>query len=135
MTVTVSINAIDSNGFIDGKNETSGITISGTATDTVSGGLTGQTIGVTLNGKTYTATVGSNGKWSVSVGSNALAALVDGSSKVPSRTLAKQGPPGELGAARSDNQKIRLPSRRTSCAVSRRRVARFVNRGIFVGVN
>ena len=77
-TAKIAINSIDANGFIDGKNTSSGITITGTSTDTITGGLTGQIIYVTLNGHTHTGTIAANGTWSVTVGSAALAGLTDG---------------------------------------------------------
>jgi large repetitive protein len=78
-TATLTIKPIDGNGFINGKNATAGITITGTSTGGVgTGDFAGEIVTVTLNGKTYTATIASNGNWSVSVGAADLAALSNG---------------------------------------------------------
>ncbi len=76
----LAINAIDGNGFINGANAASGITISGAASDSILASVVGQTVSVMLNGKAYTGTVTANGGWSVVVGAADLAALIDGQS-------------------------------------------------------
>ena len=82
-TASLSIRPIDSNGYVNGQNAAAGIVISGTSTGGVgSGDFAGQTVSVTLNGKTYTAAVGSGGAWSVAVSAADLAALTDGQSYV-----------------------------------------------------
>src|SRR5215469_7790375 len=78
MAVTLSINPIDGNNYINAANEAAGITISGSVTDSVLADIVGRTVTVTLNGATYTGVVQSNGTWSVNVGAGALAALTNG---------------------------------------------------------
>ncbi|HLH96716.1 MAG TPA: Ig-like domain-containing protein, partial [Xanthobacteraceae bacterium] len=93
---TIGIKAIDGNGFINGKNA-AGITIFGTSSDTIAGGLVGQTVTLTLNGKTYTATIAANGTWSVSVSAADLAALADGQTyTVAASATDKAGNPASV---------------------------------------
>jgi large repetitive protein len=89
-TVGLTINAVDGNNYINGGNVATGITITGTATDSVLSSIIGKTVTVTLNGVSYTGTVasaGTDGTWSVGVGSAALAALTNGNSYTVKATL------------------------------------------------
>src|SRR5262249_44086279 len=52
--------------------------------------VVGQTVEVTLNSKTYTATVQQNGDWSVNVAPSDLAALTDGKGYVVNATVTDQ---------------------------------------------
>src|SRR5579883_2485665 len=93
---TIGIKAIDGNGFINGKNA-AGITIFGTSSDTIAGGLVGQTVTLTLNGKTYTATIAANGTWSLAVSAADLAALADGQTyTVAASATDKAGNPASV---------------------------------------
>lgn len=62
------------NSFANAKSARVGVSITGN-----SGGesFAGQTVTVTLNGKTYTGTIASNGAWTVSIGAADVAALTD----------------------------------------------------------
>ncbi|TKY84172.1 Ig-like domain-containing protein [Pectobacterium polonicum] len=64
------------------------LTVSGTTANVA----TGQTVTVTLNGKSYTTTTGADGKWSVSIPSADLLGLTDGSNTI---TASVQGISGE----------------------------------------
>ncbi|WP_225087181.1 Ig-like domain-containing protein [Pectobacterium colocasium] len=64
------------------------LTVSGTTANVAAG----QTVTVTLNGKTYTTTTGTDGKWSVDIPSADLLALTDGSNTI---TASVQGISGE----------------------------------------
>ena len=80
-TATLAIKAIDGNGFINAKSATGAITISGTSTGGLgTGDFAGQPVTVTLNGKSYTATIAANGTWSVNVSAADVAALTNGQS-------------------------------------------------------
>jgi protocatechuate 3,4-dioxygenase beta subunit len=80
MSISISISPVDGNNYINAANAAAGITISGSGTDSVLASLVGQTVTVTLNGKTYTGVVQSGGTWSVSVGAADLAAPTNGQS-------------------------------------------------------
>ncbi|WP_447908410.1 hypothetical protein, partial [Serratia fonticola] len=60
---TLSINVFAGNDIVDGAEVKTAQTLSGTTTHVQAG----QTVTVTLNGKTYTATVLADGSWSTSV--------------------------------------------------------------------
>src|SRR6202008_3626440 len=95
-TVSLTINPIDSNGLINGRNAANGIIVSGTARDGVMANLVGQTVTLTLNGQNYTGTVQSDGTWSVTVGASALSALTDGQAYQVSASVTDKA--GNLGA-------------------------------------
>ena len=80
MSISIFISPVDGDNFINASNATTRITILGSGTDSVVAGLVGETVTVTLNGKSYTGTVKSDGSWSVSVGASDLAALTNGNS-------------------------------------------------------
>ena len=67
---TLGTIAVD--GTLNATEQDQPLAISGT-------GTAGDTVSVTLNGNTYTGTVGSNGQWSVSVPASDLGALTNGS--------------------------------------------------------
>ena len=70
---TIAINPIPSNiinvnNIINKADAETGVTISGTASDPVdSSVIIGQTVTLTLNGKTYISTVQPNGTWSINI--------------------------------------------------------------------
>ncbi|WCG82214.1 Ig-like domain-containing protein [Pectobacterium sp. A5351] len=64
------------------------LTVSGTTANVAAG----QTVTVTLNGKSYIATTGTDGKWSVAIPSADLLTLTDGSNTI---TASTQGISGE----------------------------------------
>ena len=76
--VSVVINPINGNGFINAGNAVRGIAITGRATDITGANLYGQIIKVVLNHKTYTGAIRSDGNWYIGVGPADLAALSDG---------------------------------------------------------
>jgi hypothetical protein len=79
VTATLSIDAVGGDGFIDAAETASGLVLSGQTFDASLAEVAGQTVTVTLNGKTYTATIDAEGGWSAAVGAADLAALTDGS--------------------------------------------------------
>jgi hypothetical protein len=78
-TASLSISAIDGNGYINAANAANGITITGTSSDSVLTNLAAQTVTVSLNGQNYAGLIQNDGTWSVHVGSSALSSLTDGS--------------------------------------------------------
>src|SRR5580658_2868136 len=87
MAVSVSINPVDVNNYINAANEAAGITISGIVTDTVMSDVIGKYVTLTLNGATYTGVVLNTGAWEVTVPSSALAALTNGTAYTASATV------------------------------------------------
>ncbi|MEH0888592.1 Ig-like domain-containing protein, partial [Enterobacter sp. UNJFSC 003] len=71
---SVTINTIASDDILNATEAQADLAISGTSTAEA-----GQTVTVSLNGKDYTATVGSDGTWTLSVPPADLAGLTDGS--------------------------------------------------------
>ncbi|MCK6722564.1 Ig-like domain-containing protein, partial [Enterobacter cloacae] len=69
----------------------SDLIVSGTSTAEA-----GQTVTVSLNGKDYTATVGSDGNWTLNVPAADLAALSDGSVTVTASVSDKAGNPASV---------------------------------------
>ncbi|WP_369833829.1 Ig-like domain-containing protein [Cronobacter dublinensis] len=67
------INPISGNGYISAFEHTRPLQLSGTSTHVEAG----QTVTLTLNGKNYTATIGSDGSWSVEVPATDVLALTD----------------------------------------------------------
>lgn len=67
----VTISSPSGNGILSGEEQSLPLTLSGS-------GESGNTISVTLNGKTYQATVGVNGQWALEVPATDLAALTEG---------------------------------------------------------
>jgi len=67
-----TLGAIAVDGTLNATEQGQPLAITGT-------GTVGDTVSVTLNGNTYTGTVGSNGQWSVSVPASDLGALTNGS--------------------------------------------------------
>ncbi|EJY0869249.1 Ig-like domain-containing protein [Escherichia coli] len=74
---TVTITTVAGDDIINNAEQLAGQTISGTTTAPV-----GQTLTVTLNGKTYTTTVQTGGSWSYTLGSADVTALADGNAYV-----------------------------------------------------
>ncbi|MBS6334408.1 MAG: Ig-like domain-containing protein, partial [Veillonella sp.] len=71
---TVTIATVAGDDIINNAEQLAGQTISGTTTAEA-----GQTVTVTFNGQTWTATVGSGGSWSVFIPAQQFAGLSDGS--------------------------------------------------------
>ncbi len=74
---TVTIATVAGDDIINNAEQLAGQTISGTTTAPV-----GQTLTLTLNGKTYTTTVQTGGSWSYTLGSVDVTALADGNAYV-----------------------------------------------------
>ena len=91
---TVTIDTIAADNVINGDEAAAGIAIAGTTTAEV-----GQTISVTLGGKSYTAQVQQGGTWSVNVPSTDLAALADNGYTVQVSVYDAAGNPGSADKA------------------------------------
>ncbi|MGG5838653.1 Ig-like domain-containing protein, partial [Huaxiibacter chinensis] len=91
---TVTIDTIAADNVINGDEAAAGIAIAGTTTAEV-----GQTVSVTLGGKSYTAQVQQGGTWSVNVPSTDLAALADNGYTVQVSVNDAAGNPGSADKA------------------------------------
>ncbi|MCL6375844.1 Ig-like domain-containing protein [Pectobacterium brasiliense] len=80
----VNINIVSTDDRLNATEAGLPLTVSGTTANVAAG----QTVTVTLNGKTYTATTGADGKWSVNIPSADLLLLSDGSNTL---TASVQG--------------------------------------------
>ncbi|EFG9295333.1 TPA: Ig-like domain-containing protein [Escherichia coli] len=85
--VAISINTVASDDVINAAEKGTGLTLSGST----SGIESGQTVTVTLGGKTYTASVAANGSWSVNVPAGDLATLPDGAANVQASVSSASG--------------------------------------------
>ncbi len=88
---SVTINTIALDDILNATEAQSDLAISGTSTAEA-----GQTVTVSLNGKDYTATVGSDGHWMLNVPVADLAALSDGSVTVTASVSDKAGNPASV---------------------------------------
>ncbi|HBB9694733.1 TPA: Ig-like domain-containing protein [Escherichia coli] len=86
---TVNIATVAGDDIINNAEQLAGQTISGTTTAEV-----GQTVTVTFNGQTWTATVGSGGSWSVFIPAQQFAGLSDGSYTISATVSDQAGNPG-----------------------------------------
>ncbi|EGO9569184.1 Ig-like domain-containing protein [Escherichia coli] len=86
---TVTIATVAGDDIINNAEQLAGQTISGTTTAEV-----GQTITVTFNGQTWTATVGSGGSWSVFIPAQQFSGLSDGSYTISATVSDQAGNPG-----------------------------------------
>lgn len=75
---TIGINTFAGDDILDGAERQTNLTLSGTTTNVQQG----QTVTISLGGQTYTATVGADGSWSISVPAPALQALANGESTI-----------------------------------------------------
>ncbi|EKW95594.1 bacterial Ig-like domain family protein [Escherichia coli 99.0713] len=90
--VSLSVSTISGDNLINAAEAGSALTLSGTGTNFA----TGTVVTVLLNGKGYSATIQSNGSWSVNVPAADVAALSDGTCNqvnhlIPTRVLVKGG--------------------------------------------
>ncbi|HFT0375680.1 TPA: Ig-like domain-containing protein [Enterobacter mori] len=90
----VSIDTVAGDNVINGSEAAAGVAISGTTTAEV-----GQTVTVTLGGKSYTAQVQQGGLWSVNVPGTDLSALADNGYTVQVSVSDAAGNPGSAGKA------------------------------------
>ncbi|KVJ41210.1 type 1 secretion target domain-containng protein [Enterobacter cloacae subsp. cloacae] len=88
---SVTINTLATDDILNAAEAQSDLTVSGTSTAEA-----GQTVTVSLNGKDYTATVGSDGHWTLNVPAADLAALSDGSVTVTASVSDKAGNPASV---------------------------------------
>ncbi|MDS1493839.1 Ig-like domain-containing protein [Shigella dysenteriae] len=86
---TVTIATVAGDDIINNAEQLAGQTISGTTTAEV-----GQTVTVTFNGQSWTATVGSGGSWSVFIPAQQFAGLSDGSYTISATVSDQAGNPG-----------------------------------------
>ncbi|VED37039.1 adhesin for cattle intestine colonization [Escherichia coli] len=85
---TVTIATVAGDDIINNAEQLAGQTISGTTTAEV-----GQTVTVTFNGQSWTATVGSGGSWSVFIPAQQFAGLSDGSYTISATVSDQAGKP------------------------------------------
>ena len=89
---TVTIDTVAGDNVINGSEAAAGVAISGTTTVEA-----GQTVTVTLGGKSYTAQVQQGGVWSVNVPGSDLTALADSGYTVQVSVSDAAGNPGSAG--------------------------------------
>ncbi|EOX7394688.1 Ig-like domain-containing protein [Enterobacter quasiroggenkampii] len=89
---TVTIDTVAGDNMINGSEAAAGVAISGTTTAEA-----GQTVTVTLGGKSYTAQVQQGGVWSVNVPGSDLTALADSGYTVQVSVSDAAGNPGSAG--------------------------------------
>ncbi|CZX50816.1 type 1 secretion target domain-containng protein [Enterobacter hormaechei] len=105
---TIAINTFAQDDIVNAAEHGTPLVISGT-TDAP----TGQTVTITLNGKTYTATVQNDGTWSYTVGSADLTALADGGSYVINAQVSNA-----IGNSASDNHTVTVDLTAPSMGIS-----------------
>ncbi|HFK5654319.1 TPA: Ig-like domain-containing protein [Enterobacter cloacae] len=88
---SVTINTLATDDILNATEAQTDLTVSGTSTAEA-----GQTVTVSLNGKDYTATVGSDGHWTLNIPAADLAALSDGSVTVTASVSDKAGNPASV---------------------------------------
>ncbi|WP_308737493.1 Ig-like domain-containing protein [Serratia fonticola] len=86
---TISVGVFAGNDIVDGAEVKTAQTLSGTTTHVEAG----QTVTITLNGKTYTATVLADGSWSTSVPAADLALLANGQTTITATVNDSAGNP------------------------------------------
>ncbi|WP_447532959.1 Ig-like domain-containing protein [Enterobacter hormaechei] len=105
---TIAINTFAQDDIVNAAEHGTPLVISGT-TDAP----TGQTVTITLNGKTYTATVQNDGTWSYTVGSTDVTALADGGSYVINAQVSNA-----IGNSASDNHTVTVDLTAPSMGIS-----------------
>ncbi|HAV1866007.1 TPA: Ig-like domain-containing protein [Enterobacter hormaechei subsp. steigerwaltii] len=105
---TIAINTFAQDDIVNAAEHGTPLVISGT-TDAP----TGQTVTITLNGKTYTATVQNDGTWSYTVGSADVTALADGGSYVIKAQVSNA-----IGNSASDNHTVTVDLTAPSMGIS-----------------
>ncbi|HIE4155488.1 TPA: Ig-like domain-containing protein [Enterobacter hormaechei] len=105
---TIAINTFAQDDIVNAAEHGTPLVISGT-TDAP----TGQTVTITLNGKTYTATVQNDGTWSYTVGSADVTALADGGSYVINAQVSNA-----IGNSASDNHTVTVDLTAPSMGIS-----------------
>ncbi|WP_170851327.1 Ig-like domain-containing protein [Enterobacter hormaechei] len=105
---TIAINIFAQDDIVNAAEHGTPLVISGT-TDAPAG----QTVTITLNGKTYTATVQNDGTWSYTVGSADVTALADGGSYVINAQVSNA-----IGNSVSDNHTVTVDLTAPSMGIS-----------------
>ncbi|HDR1954709.1 TPA: Ig-like domain-containing protein [Enterobacter hormaechei] len=104
----IAINTFAQDDIVSAAEHGTPLVISGT-TDA----QTGQTVTITLNGKTYTAIVQADGRWSYTVGSADVTALADGGSYVINAQVSNA-----IGNSASDNHTVTVDLTAPSMGIS-----------------
>ncbi len=105
---TITINTFAQDDIVNAAEHGTPLVVSGT-TDAPAG----QTVTITLNGKTYTATVQNDGSWSYTVGSADVTALADGGSYVINAQVSNA-----IGNSGSDNHSVTVDLTAPSMGIS-----------------
>ncbi|WP_414123828.1 Ig-like domain-containing protein [Enterobacter asburiae] len=105
---TITINTFAQDDIVNAAEHGTPLVVSGT-TDAPAG----QTVTITLNGKTYTATVQNDGTWSYTVGSADVTALADGGSYVINAQVSNT-----IGNSGSDNHTVTVDLTAPSMGIS-----------------
>ncbi|MBK4413968.1 Ig-like domain-containing protein [Enterobacter hormaechei] len=105
---TIVINTFAQDDIVNAAEHGTPLIVSGT-TDAPAG----QTVTITLNGKTYTATVQNDGTWSYTVGSADVTALADGGSYVINAQVSNA-----IGNSVSDNHTVTVDLTAPSMGIS-----------------
>ncbi|NQD59895.1 Ig-like domain-containing protein [Enterobacter sp. CM29] len=105
---TIVINTFAQDDIVNAAEHGTPLIVSGT-TDAPAG----QTVTITLNGKTYTATVQNDGAWSYTVGSADVTALADGGSYVINAQVSNA-----IGNSASDNHSVTVDLTAPSMGIS-----------------
>ena len=105
---TIVINTFAQDDIVNAAEHGTPLIVSGT-TDAPAG----QTVTITLNGKTYTATVQNDGTWSYTVGSADVTALADGGSYVINAQVSNA-----IGNSASDNHSVTVDLTAPSMGIS-----------------
>ncbi|WP_336195907.1 Ig-like domain-containing protein [Enterobacter hormaechei] len=105
---TIVINTFAQDDIVNAAEHGTPLIVSGT-TDAPAG----QTVTITLNGKTYTATVQNDGAWSYTVGSADVTALADGGSYVINAQVSNA-----IGNSASDNHSVTVGLTAPSMGIS-----------------
>jgi len=105
---TIAINTFAEDDIVSAAEHGTPLVVSGT-TDAPAG----QTVTITLNGKTYTATVQNDGSWSYTVGSADVTALADGGSYVINAQVSNT-----IGNSASDDHTVTVDLTAPSMGIS-----------------
>ncbi|HBM2804160.1 Ig-like domain-containing protein [Enterobacter hormaechei] len=105
---TIAINTFAQDDIVNAAEHGTPLVISGTTEAPA-----GQTVTITLNGKTYTATVQNDGTWSYTVGSADVTALADGGSYVINAQVSNA-----IGNSVSDNHTVTVDLTAPSMGIS-----------------
>ncbi|MGE2080506.1 Ig-like domain-containing protein [Enterobacter asburiae] len=105
---TITINTFAQDDIVNAAEHGTPLVVSGT-TDAPAG----QTVTITLNGKTYTATVQNDGTWSYTVGSADVTSLADGGSYVINAQVSNA-----IGNSGSDNHTVTVDLTAPSMGIS-----------------